>query len=341
VSLIADGLAAWDNVRAIWVTWWLGDAAGALLVAPLVLAWYGNPRLRWNWRQLPERVLFYVTVVFFGLEVFGSSSYHHVLPLDSYLLAFMAVPILLWAPFRLGFRAAMSGTVILGVVALWGTFQGAGPFAYKDLNEALLLVQSFMAIIAVTILIVSAAQQQLEQTRRRLEQANTELTEASVTDALTGARNRRGFDQRLAEELERSARFQQPLSLLLMDVDLFKQHNDLFGHLAGDEVLKTIVRLLQEHSRATDTVARQGGDEFAVLLPNTESDGAVMMAERFRSAIENAPWQANAVTVTVGVATLSSDASHGAKLLGLADQALYEAKEAGRNRIAQAKVAPA
>jgi len=336
-SLLAGGVAALDKVGPIWFTWWVGDAVGALLVTPLLLAWHAKPRVRWSWRRVPEGILLLLTLLLFGLDMFGPNSYHHPLRIGAHPLTFLAVPILLWAVFRFGLREAMTVTVMFSAIALWGTLQGAGPFANAAPNEALLLVQSFMGVIAVTILVVAATQQQLEQYRRQLEAANLELTAASLTDALTGASNRRGFDQRLADELERATRFRQPLSLLLLDVDLFKQHNDAFGHPAGDEVLKSVVRLLQAHVRATDTVARQGGDEFAILLPNTGNEGALIMAERFRKAVESARWQGLPVTVTVGAATLPLGSGHGTELLAKADEALYAAKEAGRNRVIHAQ----
>ena len=336
-SLIASGAAAGYNAGPIWFTWWVGDAVGALLVTPLLLAWHANPRLRWRWRRIPEVILLLLTLLLFGLDIFGPDAYHHPLQIGSYPLTFLAAPILLWAVFRFGPRTATTATALLSVIALWGTLQGAGPFANVAPNEALLLVQSFMGVVAVTIMVVTATQHQLEQYRLRLETAVAELTATSVTDALTGAYNRRGFDQRLDAELERAARYQQPLSVLLLDVDLFKQHNDAYGHAAGDEVLRTVVRLFQSQMRASDTAARQGGDEFAILLPNTAGEGALIMAERFRETVESAIWPGKPVTVTVGTATLPAGSEQGEKLLARADEALYAAKEAGRNRVAQAE----
>lgn len=335
-TLVAGGFAAWDQVEPIWFTWWVGDTVGALLMAPWLFAWHANPRLRWRWRRIPECILLMLTLLLFGLDMFGPDTHHHPLQIGSYPLTFLAAPILLWAVFRFGPRTATSATLILSVIALWGTLQGTGPFAKVAPNEALLLVQLFMGVIAVTILVVSATRQQLEQYRRQLEAANAELTAASVTDALTGAYNRRGFDQRLSDELERSARYRQPLSLLLLDIDLFKQHNDAYGHAAGDEVLKTVVRLLEAHVRATDTVARQGGDEFAIILPNTDREGALIMAERFRESVESAIWPGKPVTITLGTTTQPVGSDQGEKLLKQADEALYAAKAAGRNRVHQA-----
>jgi len=123
------------------------------------------------------------------------------------------------------------------------------------------------------------------------------------------------------------------LSLILMDVDRFKAFNDTFGHLAGDEVLRQVARLLGESARTTDVVARFGGEEFAILLPNTDLQGAASLAERFRVAIESAPWKRRRVTASFGVAAVTPEMADASALVSGADAALYRAKMSGRNRV--------
>lgn len=180
-------------------------------------------------------------------------------------------------------------------------------------------------------------QQQLEQYQSQLEAALARVEEQSVTDSMTGLRNRRAFERRLAEEFERFGRYQTPLSLLLLDVDKFKSFNDTFGHQSGDETLQMVSRLLQETARTCDFVARYGGEEFVVILPNTEAPGALVLAERFRCAIEGAQWPRRAITISVGAATVSAEIKDAKTLLGAADKAMYAAKAGGRNRVAQAR----
>jgi diguanylate cyclase (GGDEF)-like protein len=122
----------------------------------------------------------------------------------------------------------------------------------------------------------------------------------------------------------------------MVDVDKFKHYNDSFGHPAGDEVLKTVGRLLNVNARDTDMAARFGGEEFAILLPHTDSQGALTVAERFRAAVEAGPWPQSAVTASFGVCTVLPGMRDPSELVDGADKALYAAKSGGRNRVAQA-----
>jgi len=174
----------------------------------------------------------------------------------------------------------------------------------------------------------------------RLKAANAELTQLSATDALTGLANRRRFDQALAAEWGRACRGGQPLSLVLLDADCFKAYNDLYGHPAGDGVLKTAASCIRAGlDRPADLAARYGGEEFAVLLPDTDIHGAVAVAERIRRAVEtsgvpHAAAPSGFVSVSLGVASVVPSDRHPATLLvDHADAALYRAKRLGRNRV--------
>nr|WP_277351748.1 diguanylate cyclase [Antrihabitans stalactiti] len=169
-----------------------------------------------------------------------------------------------------------------------------------------------------------------------LRSANAQLEMLSTTDPLTGVANRRRFDAALAVEWTRSLGTGQPVSVIMADVDHFKQYNDDYGHLAGDACLVEISRLLARSLRDTDLLCRYGGEEFAAILPRADLDAAVAVAERMRLAVEGArlPYTLDAriVTVSVGVASALATASdQRSELLSGADAALYEAKHAGRN----------
>jgi len=168
-----------------------------------------------------------------------------------------------------------------------------------------------------------------------------ELKRISSTDGLTGLHNRRHFDETLDHELKRARREKQPLSLLLLDVDHFKQFNDHYGHPAGDVCLQQVASALKATVvRPGDLAARYGGEEFVAILPSTDAAGALKVAEAVRCAISDLGIEhgfssaGNVVTVSVGAATVIPDEkSHAETLIGAADQALYQAKESGRNRV--------
>jgi diguanylate cyclase (GGDEF)-like protein len=177
---------------------------------------------------------------------------------------------------------------------------------------------------------------QLEGYRQQLEKDNLELQRTSLTDALTRIGNRAALDQRLEEEIARAQRYGTALSLLLADVDHFKQYNDSWGHPAGDAVLQEVARLLRARGRASDFVARYGGEEFAVVLPTTGHGSAIKVAEQFRLAIEHAEFPNRRITISAGIATVGPGLADPAALLKAADAALYAAKRAGRNRVVHA-----
>jgi diguanylate cyclase (GGDEF)-like protein/PAS domain S-box-containing protein len=173
----------------------------------------------------------------------------------------------------------------------------------------------------------------LEATNARLEQANLRLKDMATIDPLTGLFNRLVLQKRLKEEFQRAKRYGTPLSLILLDVDRFKSFNDTFGHPAGDEVLQMVGKLLRFGARNTDVIARFGGEEFAVLCPSTDANGAAVLAERFRKSFEDASWTWRPVTASFGLTQYNSDMLDPAALISTADQALYRAKENGRNRV--------
>jgi len=173
---------------------------------------------------------------------------------------------------------------------------------------------------------------------RELEESKKALAELATTDSLTKLKNRRFFYAQAEQNLSACRRYGKDMSLLLLDIDHFKKVNDTFGHHAGDEVLVRVARLLAHMVRGVDTVARFGGEEFAVLMPETNRLGAAVLGERIRAAIEreqiSVDGQHIPVTVSIGITTLAAeDVESIDQMLNVADQRLYLAKNNGRNRI--------
>jgi diguanylate cyclase (GGDEF)-like protein len=186
-----------------------------------------------------------------------------------------------------------------------------------------------------------AAQDQLEtkvkQRTAELEVANEALSQLAQTDPLTGLLNRRGFDELSQLLLTAARRSNQPLSVMMVDVDHFKRVNDSLGHEVGDEVLKYLASALRERLRASDLVARYGGEEFMALLPNTNEAGAHQIADALVRSIANDHSNVfGSITVSMGVATIQANTSDLASLLRRADAALYQAKGSGRNQVCAA-----
>lgn len=162
------------------------------------------------------------------------------------------------------------------------------------------------------------------------------LLKEAITDGLTGLYDHKYFQLRLEEELERAKRFSRPLSLLMIDIDHFKNYNDSFGHPAGDMVLTRLGECFRRFSKSADIAVRYGGEEFAIILPETNKEGAKVLAERLRNYVQTLKFKENrAITISIGVGFFdgSDTAFRKEDLIKMADGALYRAKAGGRNRV--------
>jgi len=159
--------------------------------------------------------------------------------------------------------------------------------------------------------------------------------ELAYIDGLTGIHNRRFFEMRIAEELERAQRFQGRMAVIMIDIDHFKRINDEFGHLLGDEVLRAVSMILKQQLRKMDMVCRYGGEEFAVVVPETTGENALSVAEKLRRQVEafDFPGVPRPVTISCGVADFPTQGLTRDEVVAAADSALYLAKQAGRNRV--------
>lgn len=164
------------------------------------------------------------------------------------------------------------------------------------------------------------------------------MRQLAYVDGLTGIHNRRYFEMRIIEELERAARFQGRMAVIMVDIDHFKKLNDEFGHLLGDEVLRCVAGILKQQLRKMDMVCRYGGEEFAVVVPETTGDNAIMVAEKLRRQIESHPFPGvpRPVTISCGVADYPLHGATRDEVVAAADGALYRAKQSGRNRVVTA-----
>ncbi len=173
----------------------------------------------------------------------------------------------------------------------------------------------------------------LELQKIALEEANARLSTLAVTDGLTGLWNHRRFREELDSAFSKASRMNEPLSVILVDVDHFKLYNDAFGHPAGDVVLQQVASVMKATCRSHESVARYGGEEFAIILPGVVASEAVMVAERLRDSMEGANWPQRNITASFGVATINANDEAPDDVLQRADAALYASKQNGRNQV--------
>ena len=179
----------------------------------------------------------------------------------------------------------------------------------------------------------------IKRLQDQLEEKNRELEQLSISDGLTGLYNHRHLHELLQEEFERSRRTNEPISVVMFDLDRFKQVNDTYGHQAGDAVLVELSDILRETAREIDRLGRYGGEEFMAILPESDTDAGVTFAERIRELVEQQHFDIQAdeplhMTISAGVATFPTDDADGPRrLVHFADSALYSAKNTGRNKV--------
>lgn len=190
------------------------------------------------------------------------------------------------------------------------------------------------ALLGIAFLVLGVDMRERRRQEDKLREVNEQLAALAAEDALTSLKNRRAFEEHLRMEWSRASRYNQPLSLLMIDVDRFKQYNDNFGHPAGDVALRQFAKVLKHSARESDFVARYGGEEFTVLLPHTNSEAAVRTGERLLALLTQCEWPGRPVTASVGVATMTPAMGGPMNLVYEADLALYFAKRNGRNQVA-------
>lgn len=297
-------------------------AAGRLdwlypLATAACLAWFSLVQPSWPWRTM-------------------------AISLPIAILAGQAVWLLLRqeAPYVLPLYQVTAATILLFIVMLMTRAlvvlrlpADAGLFTINPWQSAYFLT----GVVVEVILNMAFAMMNSSRLAADLRQAQAELARLAATDALTGALNRRSFYLGGEREVDRARRYGHPLTALMLDLDGFKQVNDTYGHACGDRLLTDLAQRCQQQLRISDLLGRVGGDEFAVLLPETDLNGAGLVAERLRLAVESwEPLEGRGpieVSLSLGITALHAADNGLEDFLERADLALYEAKQSGRNRV--------
>lgn len=309
-------------------TWW--TAAGLTAVVQSVL-WL-IPHLGLDRRLARDaRYIELPMVVAAGLLGF----YVYMVPEGRHLLLMGWFVALLFLTGIAGFVEIVGLGAVMAVfylAAIW--IRHAGGYAL-DLSLELVQTVVFLAIHVYAGFVF----QRIRHQRREMRELREELASQALTDALTGLPNRRYFEEFLDAELDRIDRYGGACSVVMVDVDDFKNYNDTLGHLAGDEILRQLADVFREEVRLSDVVARYGGEEFGIIMINTEAEEALEASERLRHAIESHVFPDEDIqpggdlTVSAGVAAYPTDGETYERLIREADEALYAAKREGKNRV--------
>jgi diguanylate cyclase (GGDEF)-like protein len=314
LTLVLLGLAPAANLDAIWMSWSMGSLSGTLLAAPVVLLFTQGGAERWKKAQMLECTAVFLCLLCAGLMVFCG------VPFDvrGYPLELACLVVLLWPAFRLGRRAASLGLVLLTGLAILGTLRGAGPFAGATPAISMMVVMSYMDLVAVLILALSAlASEYADQ--------ESQLRDLVLTDPMTGLPNYRALVEKLTEEITRANRTDSMFAVVFCDMDGLKQINDELGHLIGSRAVCRFAETLRAAVRDTDTAARYGGDEFVAVLPGADEEGARRVIERMTTRLAEDRVKPE-LSTSAGVAVYPRDGSTATTLLSAADRALYAVK---------------
>jgi len=314
-SLTLGGFVSWAQYAPVWLTWWLGDACGALIVAPLLMLWTARPLPDWDRKRFFELAALFLSLSAVAAVVFGGV-FHFAGRNEP--RTYLCAPFLMWAALRFNQRKVATALCLLSAIAVAGTMRGTGPFVSNSLNTSLLHLHTFLGIMSLTTLVFAA---EVAERRRQEDRARF----LAVSDGLTGLANYRRLVEALDAEVKRYGRSNRPFAVLLLDLDGLKQINDQHGHPAGNRALCRVADVLRVHCREVDTPARYGGDEFALVLPETDRDAAVQVARRISDRLA-AETELPKLSVSIGVAVYPENGQSIEQLLGSADRALYQEK---------------
>ncbi len=299
----------------------LADSLGILLIYPIYQSWM-------NGIPLSRKELYWLAGTSTSLLILLCLGFT-ILP----GMVFFIFPIILILSFNVRILGvvSISALTLIGIIA--ATAHNVGPFITLDPLDSNFRLMAFVFSTSLTILGITLQNYQL-----LLSESSSKVWQSAAEhDPLTGLINRRAFLPILHAEHEQAKRNGRVYTLAVLDLDHFKSINDSYGHLSGDDVLRAVVAIMTENCRSSDSVARMGGEEFAILFPNCKIEEAFLALERIRANLADNPVKLNekqiTVTVSIGIASYMHGEENELDLISRADKALYTAKETGRNRI--------
>lgn len=346
------------NFIAFWRIWFFGDSLGILFLTPLILSWFEQQKKFLFTQHLFESIFTDILTIALAFSLFSIGFTPSILPTTPMIFILLT----LWIVYRNGMRSGMMMGMIVSMIAIYYTIHHQGPFSIFNPVQNTLYLQEFIAALMTSTLFFGVFLRQVNETNSLLLQSNTALeslaqnlenevlrktaelqkandmlTNLATTDSLTHIYNRRYLEENALREIAQSLRHESPLSLILFDIDYFKIINDTYGHQSGDNVLISITQSVKTRIRKDDIFARIGGEEFVILLPNTDIEQAITLANDIKEniALLSIPSKIGLIsfTVSIGISEFSTHFEGFGEFLNDADIKLYRAKESGRNKI--------
>ncbi|MGX5173974.1 MASE1 domain-containing protein [Aliikangiella sp. IMCC44653] len=317
-----------SNFATTFITWFIGDATGAMIFGPLLLAWLVRSPYRVAY-QVPIVILLSIYCVSFTAMIFGLVS----LPKWLLILMVLLIPVALFTVMYSGQRAVFTIQTMVASLAVYATSLGHGPFAEASGLKALLDLQLFIALFSLVMFSIAIIVYRQKLTSLQLKNKQVELENLFRLDQLTNIWNRYRITEFVEVELSRFSRSGRPFGIIMLDIDNFKRINDEYGHTEGDKVLVSLSQLIKVHVRHADLFGRWGGEEFIIVCTDTDKKSLIILAEKVRTIIsENKLGLEKSITISLG-ATLVQPNDSIISLVDRADEALYQSKANGKNQV--------
>lgn len=330
-----------------WRIWFFGDSIGILLLTPIIVLLKGNYKLLKNYDFNIQNILTALLSISLAIILFSFTDVSFILPTTPLLF----ILLLLWIVHKQGLLPGMIIALLISSIAIYYTSSGIGPFSVFGVQGTTIYLQEFITLLVIVTLFFGALNQEINNSNEKLEElnknlenkieektkslieANEKLNHLAAKDSLTNIFNRRMLDEYISQQTIKAKRHNNNLSLIMVDIDHFKEVNDKYGHQVGDEVIISLVDIISKNIRKSDIFGRWGGEEFIILLPETSLYQATIVAQNIREKVEEYIfYKVGKKTISLGVSEFNSD-EDSSIFIKRADNALYKAKSDGRNRV--------
>ena len=330
-----------------WRLWYFGDAVGILLLTPIMVI------LKENYESLKKydfnilNIFVIVFALYLSIELFSTSNINLSLPATPFIF----ILALVWIIYKQGILPALILSLLISGTAIYYTVGGIGPFSIFLEKETTIYLQEFIFLLFIITIFVGALHKEIDDSKEELKklnktlenkveektkslvEANEKLIQLASKDTLTNIYNRRMIDEYISQETTKSKRHKSDFSLMILDIDYFKETDDKYGHQVGDEILIQICNIISNNIRESDIFGRWGGEEFILLLPQTNLDNAYIVAENLRNKIENHSFEkVGQKTISIGISQFDN-IEDTKQFIKRADDAMYKAKNSGRNKV--------